>query len=251
MRTILTILLLIFIQSTYGQNNVVELKSFMGGKERTKSIKEKIKKANFNTLDVIDVYVELDREIDFDYRHHRIRIMPAKGWDLKLNFLSNKGVIKHGWISEYKSDNEKHMNLELFKAVPEILNEYISKHHKFYQVNLNEADFEEQVLAEYVVGFGCGFSGEQISKESKATLRYSDNKNIKKLNDYLTSFSPELQTLGAIGLFKIGKLNDSQNKIISHLKSRNSEINSCAGCIYGFGETFNDRIKHYEGKASR
>jgi|TARA_B110000977_G_scaffold26875_1_gene33669 hypothetical protein len=219
MKTLSIILTLIFIQSVNGQNNVYELKSLLEKIERTDSIKQKIKTAHFKNLDVIEVFNELEREIDFGFIHHRMEIMHWKG-ELKLNFLSENGLIKYGWISDGKSTSKKKLAPEIFKGVPDFLSEYVSKHNNYYGSNLDAADFVEQMLTEYIVGFGCGFNGREISKESEATPRYSDNRNIKKLNKYLISFSPELQTLGAIGLFKIGELNKQQKKIINHLKSR-------------------------------
>ena len=113
-------------------------------------------------------------------------------------------------------------------------------------MNLTESDFEEQILAEYTVGFGCGIVGMDVSNESKKALRFAKNNNRKALKKYLTSFSPELQTLGTIGLFKISKLSNEQKRIIGHLKNRNSVIFSCSGCLYGIGETYNERIEYYE-----
>jgi len=77
-------------------------------------------------------------------------------------------------------------------------------------------------------------------------LKLVKRKNRKELNKYLTSFSPELQTLGTIGLLKIGKITAEEKHFIDHLKNRNSVIFSCSGCLYGIGETFNERIEYYE-----
>lgn len=246
MRTLIIILTLILIQSVNGQNNIAELQSLLETIEKTDSLKEKIKSAHFENLDIIEVYVELERDIDFGYKQHRILIMPISGSDLKLNFISKNGIIKNGWISEYQLADDTHLNLELFKSSPELIKEYVFNHNTYYETNLDETEFKNQILKEYVVGFGCGFGGGEISKESKKSIRYSNNKNLKKLNELLTSFSPELQTLGVIGLLKIDKITDKQKIIITHLKKRNSIIFSCSGCVYGIDETFNERIEHYE-----
>ena len=246
MRTLIIIISLIYIQSVNGQSNVTELKSFIEKIEKADSILEKIKKADFQNLDVIGVYSELDRKIDFGYQQHRIIVMPISGLDLKLNFLSKNGNIIYGWISEYKSNNKKHLNLETFRESADFLERYLAQHNEFYQSDFDQLDFENQILSEYIVGFGCGFTGDETSTESKQTLKYSENKNLVKLNEFLISIAPELQTLGTIGLLKIGKISDGQKKIIQHLKNRNSEINTCAGCIYGLQYPFKDMIKRYE-----
>lgn len=251
MRTLVIILSLITIQSISGQDNIAELKSFVENIEQVDSIPVGIKKAKFKTLDILQVYIELDRKIDFGYRHHRILIAHTSGWDLKLNLFSKNGILLFGWISEYNFSDNIHSDIRSLKNSTEFLDNYISQHNKYYHTKLDEKEFKEQFLTEYVVGFGCGASGKEISKESKKTLRYAKNGNKRKLNNYLTSFSPELQTLGTIGLLKIGKINSEQQQLIGHLKERNSVIFSCAGCLYGIGETFSNRIEYYEDKASR
>ena len=92
--------------------------------ETTDSIKQKIKKAHFINLDVIEVFNELERDIDFGFIHHRMEIMHWKG-NLKLNFLSENGLIKYGWISDDESPPT------LFKDAPDFLSEYLSKHNNY------------------------------------------------------------------------------------------------------------------------
>ena len=151
MRTILIFLTLITIQSIHGQNNVAELKSFLKNIERTDSIALKIKKANFQTLEILQVYVELDRKIDFGYKHNRILIAHFSGFDLKLNFFSKDGILIFGWLSEYDLNKEKHSDIVVFKDTPEFLESYIKHHNEYYKTELNKEDFKEQFLTEYVV----------------------------------------------------------------------------------------------------
>ena len=101
------------------------------------------------------------------------------------------------------------------------------------------------MLAEYVVGFGCGYSGSYISDESSKMLKYVKRKDINSLNQWLTAFSPELQTLGAIGLLQLGEINETQRQIIERLKTRNSTISNCMGCIYSYDTEFKKLIKIY------
>lgn len=251
MRTLVLILSLIAIQSISGQNNITELKSFVENIEQVDSLTVKIEKANFKTFEILQVLVELERKIDFEYKHHRISIAHMSGWDIKLNLFSKNGVIVFGWISEYNLSDHIHSDIRTLKNSTEFLESYISLHNEYYKTELSKKDFKEQFLTEYVIGFGCGLSGEQISRESQKALKYAKNRNKRKLNNYLTSFSPELQTLGTIGLLKIGKISSEQYRLIRHLKDRNSTIFSCSGCLYGIGETYNNRIEYYEDKASR
>ncbi|UMB61197.1 hypothetical protein MHL31_03095 [Lutibacter sp. A80] len=245
MRKTFIFITLILTQFLNGQNNLVELKSYLSTIENVELISS-IKTADFKTLSVLTTFDEIERKIDFGYEHHRILVMPNPGLDIKVNFISKNGKIIIGWVSEYDLSKDKHIDISTFKNNLEFLNNYIKNHNDFYKTQLNESDFKEQILTEYVVGFGCGEVGLDIPSESKKTLRLSKNKNKKALNRYLTSFSPELQTLGTIGLLKIGNLSDDQKQIIEHLKNINSVIFSCSGCLYGLGETFNERIANFE-----
>jgi len=245
MRKTFIFIALILTQFLNGQNNIEELKSYLSNIDNVESIST-IKTTKFKTLSILTTFDELTRKIDFGYEHHRILVMPNPGLDIKINLISKNGEIVFGWISEYKLSKEKHINISTFKNNPEFLKSYVQKHNDFYKTKLNESDLKEQILSEYVVGFGCGEVGLDIPIESKKALRLTKNKNTKALNKYLTSFSPELQTLGAIGLLKNGKLNEEQKKIIEHLKNVNSVIYSCSGCLYGLGETFKESIANYE-----
>lgn len=240
MRTYLFILTLLFIQTINGQSNISELKSYLDTIENTEQVLN-LKAVKFDSLDMIEIFHDLNRKLDFGFEHQRISTMTWTG-DLILNIISRKGRIKIIWISAFDSNNEK---TKIIKDSG-FLSTYISKHNELYKTEQTESDLKEQILAEYVVGFGCGLSGNQISKESKKSIQWTKRKSERKLNNYLTSISPELQTLGAIGLLKIGKLDSEQKRLIEHLKNRNSVIFSCSGCLYGIGETFNERIDYYE-----
>lgn len=149
-------------------------------------------------------------------------------------------------MSKFDAVTDKHLNILTDIRNNDFSKNYVSEHNKFYKTTLSESDFETQFLAEYVVGFGCGIVGLKIPEESKKTLRFVEKKKIKQLENYLTSFSPELQTLGTIGLLKIGNLNPEQKRIMEHLKLRESIILSCSGCLYGIGESYNERIEYFE-----
>jgi len=245
MRIALIILTLFIFQSIKGQNNLADLRNHI---EKTENVSKlsKLKTVTFDSLSILTTFNELERQIDFGFEHHRILVMPYSGWELKLNLISKNGKIQIAWISEFDSNKEKHMNTLTITKNSDFLKEYVKNHNKFYKNELTESDFEKQILNEYVVGFGCSINGLDIPKESKRMLKFVKRKSREKLNKYLTSFSPELQTLGTIGLLKIGKITAEQNRLIEHLKNRNSVIFSCSGCSYGIEETFNERIEYYE-----
>ena len=244
MRNYFIILTILLAQILNAQDNISDMKSFVYTIENVEQLSN-LKAVKFESLSIITTFDELKRKIDFGYEHHRILIMSWNG-ELKLNIISRDQKIKIVWLSEFNSSKEMHSNILTIVKDSIFLENYISKHNKFYQTKLTHSDFKNQTLEEIVVGFGCGEVGLDIPKESQRTLRLAKKRNRKELNKYLTSFSLELQTLGAIGLLKIGKLSNEQKLIIEHLKKRNSVIYSCSGCLYGIGETFSELIKYYE-----
>lgn len=243
MKNLFLIFIIIAVQPIKGQNYFNDLKHFVEKIEKTDSINEKIKNNDYNDLDILEVYTVLNRKIDFDYNQHRLEILHTSGWHLQLDFISKNGEIELGWISQYDITNDKYLRTEPFRLNEETVLNYIDRHNEFYGTNYTTNDFKKQLLGRYVVGFGCGFSGDEISEEAKRSLRWSKNRRIKKLEGYLKSINPELQTLGAIGILKIGKVNEQNQKIIDHLKERNSIVYSCSGCLYGVETTFKESIE--------
>ncbi|GAK77139.1 hypothetical protein JCM19296_2744 [Nonlabens ulvanivorans] len=240
------IILIIFISSqlVVAQNEFIEVKEFLSKIENSDSLLIKLNRHKFKNGSFDFSYSEFSRKIDFGYLQHRISVGKDFYPDFKLNFFSKDGVIKFGWISKYDGGEEKLSESENFKENQIDFRNYLNQHNAFYGSNLSLNEFTNQIITEYVVAFGCGYSGNYLSKENYQTQEYIDQKDIKSLKKLLTSFSPELQTLGAIGLIQL-KSNDG-NKIIRHLKNRNSVLFSCRGCSLSHDETFIQRIGLYE-----
>lgn len=244
MKTTVIILFLFLIQTLNGQNNITKLKSILSNIEYVDSIST-IKKTDFKSVNILSIYHSLERQIDFGYEHHRFMILIIPGGDLMLDIITKNEIVKMGWLSEYHFLDSKE-NSFVFKSTNGFLKKYVRQHNLFYNTDFEFSDFINQILTEYVVAFGCGYDGNAISKEAKKSSKWAKNKNERKLMKYLTSFSPELQTLGTIGLLEIGNLSNEQKRIIEHLKKRNSIIFSCMGCEYGVGETYKERIEGYQ-----
>ena len=236
------ILFLFIFQITFGQSNLDDLKKYMEHIENVSELSN-IKNKKFEVLSVFLIQNEIERSIDFGFKHHRILVEPDQGYDIKLNLISRNGKIQIAWISEYDSYKEGNLNTMTLIKNPDFLIQYVQNHNKLYQTKLTEQDFINQTLKEYVVGFGCGITASNIPKQAKKMLKFVKHKNRKMLQEYLTSFSPELQTLGAIGLIRLGNLSPLQKNIIEHFKKRNSVISTCAGCLYGLNEKFTKVIK--------
>lgn len=165
---------------------------------------------------------------------------------IKINFISKNGNLQFGWISKFDTYYNKIIQTEEIKPAQSKIKSYLTIHNSLYNSELTEKDLKVQILAEYIVGFGCGYSGNSISNESSKMIKYVKLKDINNLHKWLTSFSPELQTLGAIGLIRLREMNKKQKEIIELLEKRNTVILNCMGCTYSYNNQFKKLIELYK-----
>jgi hypothetical protein len=239
-----TLFLLFFISLNlvcYSQSEIDELGIYITENQNITELK-KIKNIRLNSFNIIASNVEIERDIDFGYKHLRIAIIPSPGEDYLINIIYKNDSIIIVNVAERKIYDRSILKSKYIIYDTNFFSEYIIKHNNFYDSKQTIKDFEEFILSENIVGFGCGIVGTDISYASKKTEKYIKKKDVVGLNNLLTSICPELQVLGAIGLIKVNKISSKQIKIIKYLTNRNSVIFSCAGCVYNFGETFSDRL---------
>ena len=117
----------------------------------------------------------------------------------------------------------------------EKLNEYIESHNKFYKTELGISDFVDQLKKRKIYGYSCGSNISDLPLEHDDI--YFDNiRNAKYFRNWLTAFNPELQTIGVEALKYLEKnkklpLSPFEKKIIEHIKTRNSKLLICGGCV--------------------
>ena len=239
-------LLIIFFFASYfcqAQTELIELSDFVKDLNDVEKLKN-IRGKNLKSFYILYSQVEIERDLDFDYKHLRILVVPSPGEDFIINIIHKNGVILIGNVSIQTVSRERKIKSDFyFIENSSFVKQYVDKHNLKYDSNQKEQDFYDFLMSEYTVGFGCGDLGNYINPISKETLRLIKKKNIAKLNEMLISINPELQTLGAIGLIRINKLTVKQQEIIAELKKKNSVIFSCGGCVFNFGETFSERLE--------
>ena len=241
MRIILTLSLIILFNSVNAQIKFEELKQKISAYETVQEFDSLVSAKSIKEMKAFLVYYEFQRQVDNGYQQNRINIDDY----LKINFISKNGKLMFGWISKFDSYNERIKHTEEIKSAEKKIKSYLKMHNSLYNSELTEKDLKTQILAEYVVGFGCGDSGNYISDESSKMIKYVKRKDINKLYNWLTAFSPELQTLGVIGLMQLGEVNETQSQIIERLKTRNTTISNCMGCLYSYDAEFKKLIKIY------
>ena len=237
--------LLLTSSSLIAQNPFDEVKTHLEECAQVEDIFQ-IQKINFDTFKIMGPALEFKRELDFGYIQHKFLIYPNPGWILKINSISKDDKIVMILITEFNDSKDKNIQTDLINKDLSFINKYLNQHNQFYDTNLTELNFRKQFTTDYVVGFNCGYSGSDSSKESRNIMKWSNRDKLEKLDLYLTSISPELQVLGAIGLLKNGTINLKQERIIEHLKKRNTLIYGCNGCNYGASYNFNEWISDFE-----
>ncbi|MDY7394462.1 hypothetical protein UMM65_04360 [Aureibaculum sp. 2210JD6-5] len=228
--------------SCFSQNKIIELNSVLKKIEVVDDL-SLLDKKKFPTLSILTIQNEMERDIDFGYRHFRKLIMTHSDGDFRIDIISYGDSIKLGitTVIDWKDNEPK--EYEFFSDSNSFITNYLKKHNAFYETDIQKDQLIEQLNDEYTVGFGCGIVGMDIPKYSQLMQRYTKQKNRKKLNAWLRSFSPELQTLGTIGLLNLGSVGKDEMNIIKHLEKRNSKINTCSGCLYGLEIEFKRVIK--------
>ena len=85
----------------------------------------------------------------------------------------------------------------------------------------------------------CG-DGLPYTKQGLKVKKIVNNRNVKKLKKMLESFNCEQQSFGVLGFKLLANegfiFPKEYEKLIEHIKTRNSELQICSGCITGLVE---------------
>ncbi len=242
MKNLFIILLLSNLYNVYSQTGFDGLNNNIQNKKTIIEL-SKLKSEKFESLSILTIQNEVERKIDFGFIHHRILVITHNDGDFRVDIISENNIIKFGLISVLSWKDEQPEKYKIINHSDSFIKNYLKKHNIFYKSDLKEEDFIEQLNNEYIIGFGCGIVGMDIPKKSELFKKYIKQKNRKRLNNWLRSFSPELQTLGAMGIVELKSISEDELRVMEHLNKRNTSINTCMGCLYGFQETFNNRVQ--------
>ncbi|MCS3797230.1 hypothetical protein [Niastella sp. OAS944] len=174
-----------------------------------------------------------NRDIDFGFKHRRI--------NLRLNFaryqidlLCRNDTIFLSSISSagYKSINYNNYNKEVIAL-------FLEERNKLYRSHKTPAELIKDLSLPEEYAFHCG-DGMPKTKKGQYIERLVDEENTVALIDMLKSFNCETQAYGVAGLEMLKKqdyqISDGAQKLIDHIKKRNSDLIVCAGCLSGLIE---------------
>ncbi|WP_298513848.1 hypothetical protein [uncultured Kordia sp.] len=118
----------------------------------------------------------------------------------------------------------------------EKLSLYVKQHNEFYKTTLEISDFVDQLKQMEIYGYSCGYSPVANALLEHRDLYFDDLKNAEYFREWLTSFNPELQAYGLDALEHLEEneqlpLSPLEKKIIKYIKTRNTTLLQCGGCV--------------------
>lgn len=116
------------------------------------------------------------------------------------------------------------------------LDVHIELHNKFYETKLRISDFVDQLKKMETYGYSCDYAPISNAPLVYKDVYFDNIRNGKYFRNWLTSFSPELQSFGVDALEYLEEkyklpLSPNEKKIITHVKTRNSKLQACSGCV--------------------
>lgn len=126
------------------------------------------------------------------------------------------------------------------------IDQFIQKHDSLYKSVTNIESLISDILKEETYGYSCGIAPIVGGSLENNGFYFNDIKNKDVFRKWLRSYNAEVQSYGVDALtylynnkpnFIIGNeekdIKDQDNFIISHIRNRNSIINTCSGCFVG------------------
>ena len=127
-----------------------------------------------------------------------------------------------------------------------VINQFIKRHNLLYKTKTNIDDLVSDILVEESYGYLCGIAPVAGGVLENNGFYFDDINNITVFRKWLRSYNLELQSYGVDALMYLydnnpnfivrdieKELQSQDVSIISHIKLRNSIINTCSGCSGG------------------
>lgn len=243
-RIILLILLLNTVTSTYSQKKYAEADREM---QKYFNAFETFNLDSLLTLNFEHLSVDTTEATSFLYSRDRDFQITESIYHIEINY----DIKPHTYYMEYDvsvfSKNGKNIGLinysrnsdtSLYYFDPLILNGIIEHHNLFYASNSSITDFINSVIEDVKYGYDCGYTVIDYGVPVYAGFMFNDRNNVELFRKWLKSYNIEFQTYGVDALeylakYKKVKLNSEDKRIIKYIKSRNSLLNTCSGCLSG------------------
>ena len=118
----------------------------------------------------------------------------------------------------------------------ETIERLLKKRNKLYKSIKTSGQLIKEISLSEEYAFYCG-DGMPKTQKGKYIEQLVDDENTSTLNDMVKSFNCETQAYGVAGLEMLKKrdyeISYDIQKLIDHIKKRNSELVVCSGCLSG------------------
>lgn len=240
MKKTLLILILFFVckiqsQTKFTQSNESKIKDILLTKNTFCCLNKKLDSLKFTFKDPINnfVNVNLNRDIDFNYQHKRIYILfESNGYQIDL-------ITKNDTIY-FKSLKTEYSNIFTFRSQNENkLKILISLRNKLYNSKKNIKNLSEEITRDVTYGMNCG-EGMNFTEEGIEINNLVEEENLGSLAIMLANYNCERQSFAVLGFSLLKQKNveipEKYSLIIEYIIKRNSELQTCSGCLSGLIE---------------
>lgn len=238
MKIIFLLFVILFVSEMYPQTeveakkNFYEIKDVLASENNLEQLSEKLDALKLNFRDQKNNYIDrfLNRSIDFEYNHNRIRIQ-FDSWQYQIDLITKNDSI---YLKSLKTEYFKKYTYQIFDKI--LLRDYLEKRNLFYKSDKDLKDLLKEISLDETFAMNCGEIF-QYTKQGMKVNKLVKNRAFRSLKNMLSSFNCEKQSFGVIG-FKQLTANGidfpkEYDKLIEHIKTRNSEVQICSGCITG------------------
>lgn len=175
-----------------------------------------------------EIYDYFNRDLDFGFKHRRI-IVGSIFTDYHINLLCRNDTI---FLSTITGANYGKINF--YNYDQPVIDQFLKQRNKFYRSSktVQQLIKETSLVEEYA--FYCGDANPKTEK-GKYIEQLVDEEATWAFVDMLKNFNCETQAYGVAGLEMLKKrdfqISDAAEKLIAHLKKRNTELVVCYGCL--------------------
>jgi 2-hydroxy-3-keto-5-methylthiopentenyl-1-phosphate phosphatase len=171
-----------------------------------------------------------NRDIDFGFTHRSI-IVNLNFAGFRVDLLCRNDTI---FLTSLSSADYKSINYDNYHN--EVIGQFLNQRNKFYSSSKTPRELIKEISLFEEYAFYCG-DGMPKTLEGKYIEQLVDDENSDTLIDMLKSFNCETQAYGVAGLEMLKKkdykIPDDAQKLIDHIKTRNTELIVCSGCLSG------------------
>ena len=241
MKTLFLLLTLFFVSEIHSQTeveaerNFYKIKNIISSENNLKILKSKLDSLKLTFKDQRNNHVDnfLNRSIDFEYNHNRIRVQ-FDMWRYQIDFVSKNDSI---YLKSLKTEYFKKYSYKFWNN--DALKEYLEKRNRFYPSNKSFNDLYKEISLDETFAMRCG-DGLPFTKEGFRIKKIVDNEDVESLKKILSSFNCEKQAFAVLGFKMLTEKKidypKEHQKLIEYIKTRNSELQICSGCITGLVE---------------